>query len=126
MRSGLKQKQVREISIAKRVSWQHLPEHVSLAVSDELEAIDEGVEGDFDGSDNVDISLIKAFRDRLKQIQERKNSRKNLLEKSKSLRCAFSAQSAKDSMGFAIVNLGAHNQFRNEHGVRSTQTVAEI
>ena len=73
----------------KSVSFQPLPEY-STAKESPLSVIDEIVEGDFDRSEPIDLDRVKSFRDRLKRIQEKKNSPKpTLLDMSKSLRCVF-------------------------------------
>lgn len=84
-------------SNSKRVSFQCPTEDKPTFSEVELGAFDEGIEADFGGGDSVDISLVKSFRERLKRIQDKKKTRKSgILEMSKSLRCAFSSQSAKD------------------------------
>lgn len=100
--SGALQSRLNQIGQArkgKNVSWQH-PQEVGVQVVPtptivEPEVVDEE-ETKLD-SDGLDVSRVKAFRDRLKKIKDKKTSRNNLIEKSKSLRCVFSTKSAKDS-----------------------------
>ena len=104
-----------EASSTKRVTFQNLTEGAPPVPNGDLNDIDEDVEADFGGRDSVDVSLVKSFRDRLKRIQERKKSRTNsILERSKSLRCAFSSPSVKGvSMDYESL-ASVSSQFSNK------------
>ncbi|CAB9499858.1 Tropinone reductase homolog [Seminavis robusta] len=73
----------------KSVSFQRMPEYCDFNQAKPLSVIHEVVEGDFDTSEPVDLDRVKSFRDRLRKIQEKKNSRKTLLGRSRSLGCVF-------------------------------------
>lgn len=75
----------------KSVSWDHTASQRSKSKGPkQLAAVDEFLEGDFDDTtEPVDKDRVQAFRDRLKRIQERKQARKKMLEKSKTLACIY-------------------------------------
>jgi hypothetical protein len=90
--------------ISKSVSFRDMPEYYTAKESP-LTVIDEVVEADFDRSEPIDLDRVKSFRDRLRRIQEKKNSRKpTLLDRTRALKCVFPASGSSA----AFVGEGIH------------------